>query len=179
MSPTQLNVEQAFLILWFNRGYFKGKLLFACRINFLSIFHGLPTVHKRAEGFKCQFFTQSLLSASHSLPDYSRDHPAPPPGAQREPNLIPPTGRKICGFILFSAQFYLTVNAKHEQHGEEEYCPQRGDGQLCHCLWVSQKCQSRACGEKQETKHHWAGLGWGFSALFASGCSPWAEISAV
>lgn len=65
---------------------------------------------------------------------------------------------------MFPAQFYLTVNAEHEQHGEEENCPQRGDGQLCHCFWVRQKRQSRAWGDKQDTKHQWGGPGLGFPA---------------
>lgn len=131
-------------------------------MNFLLIFRVLPTLHKRAEVLSVNFFTQSFLSASYFLSGYSRDHPAPLPGDE-EPNLVPPSSRKICIFILFSAQFYLAVDAEHEEHGEEEYCPQRGDGQLCHCLWVSQKCQSGAWEEKQETKRQWGGLGLGFS----------------
>lgn len=72
-------------------------------------------------------------------------------------------------FHLFSPHFhgylhlfYLAVNAEHEQHGEEEYCPQRGDGQLCHCLWVSQECQSRAWGRNR--RHNINGEGWAGSA---------------
>lgn len=49
VSPTELGVAQIFSILRFNKEYFKGELLFACRMNFLPIFHALPTVHERAK----------------------------------------------------------------------------------------------------------------------------------
>lgn len=130
---------------------------------------------KEQKRLRINFFTQSFLSASYFFIWLFQGPSCPTSrGGRAQPH--PP---QIKIFILFSAQFYLAVDAEHEEHGEEEYCPQRGDGQLCHCLWVSQKCQSRAWGEKQETKHQRGGLGLGFSVcLGVSGCSTWAGISA-
>lgn len=116
---------------------------------------------------RVSFLLKSFLSASYCFSDHSRHHPAPLPAGSGEHRESPTSSHTVAEnlcFPLFPAQFYLTVNAEHEQHGEEENCPQRGDGQLCHCFWVCQKRQSRAWGDKQDTKHQWGGSGLGFSA---------------
>lgn len=39
---------------------------------------------------------------------------------------------------------YLAVNSQHQQHGEEEYGPERRDGELSDSLRISQKGQARS-----------------------------------
>lgn len=55
---------------------------------------------------------------------------------------------------------YLTVNPKHDQHGEEQNGPERGDRQLGHRFGVRQESQSRtySIGERrgEETFCQWS-----------------------
>lgn len=45
---------------------------------------------------------------------------------------------------------HLAIQTQHHQHGEEEYRPEWGQGQLCDNLRVGKKSQSRACGNKKK-----------------------------
>lgn len=181
--PTQLNVAQVFLILWFNRGYFKGKLLFACRINFLLVFH---MVRERAKVFKHQFFTQSFLSASCSLSDYSRDYPAPLPAGSGEHRESPCGSKCVFSFVFtpFSCVFSSVLPGCQYRAWaawRRRVLPTKGRWATVSLPLGKPGMPVQGLGDKQETEHQWGGQGWFCSCELwgGSGRSPWAGISAL
>lgn len=134
VSPTHLNIAQVFLILWFNSEYVKGKLPFACRINFLPIFRVLPTAYERAEVSSYQFFTPCLpffiwLFQGPSCPTSSWQW-----RAQGEPNSFHTTAENS-HFSLFSGLVFTWLSMPSMSSMEKKRIAHKGE--IGNCVTAS------------------------------------------